>query len=175
MLSKKVEKALNEQIAVECRSSYGYLAMASWCEVKGMDGCAQFLYAQSEEERGHMLRLFHYINASGGHALTPVPESVPTDFKDIMDVFEQFLAGEVKVSAAVNKLVSIATKEEDYTTLNFLQWYVNEQHEEETTARTILDRIRLIGTGGNGLYLIDKELESMVSAAAKKEAEANKA
>lgn len=167
MLSSKVEKALNEQIAVECRSSYGYLAMASWCEVKGMTGCARFLYAQSEEERTHMLRLFHYINESGGHALTPVPEQVPTDFKDIVDVFEQFLNAEIQVSASVNKLVSIATQEEDYTTLNFLQWYVNEQHEEETTARTILDRINLIGTGGNGLYLIDKEIESMTGATGK--------
>jgi ferritin len=161
MLTKIVEEALNEQIEVECQSSYSYLAMASWCEVKGMEGAARFFYKQSDEERMHMLRLFKYINDSGGHALTPAPDKVQLNFKDIMEVVDCFLEGEVKVSQGINKLVYIATQEKDYTTLNFLQWYVEEQHEEETLARSIQDKIKLIGLEANGLYLIDKEMGSL--------------
>jgi len=165
MLSKKLEKALNAQIAVECRASYAYLAMASWCEVQGLEGAATFLYGQSDEERGHMLRLFHYINDSGGHAVTPIPEKVPLSFKSITEVFTNFLDNEVEVSKNVNNLVSVATSEKDYMTLNFLQWYVSEQHEEETLARRILDKINLIGLEANGLYLIDKEIGGIAAAA----------
>jgi ferritin len=164
MLSEKLALVLNAQIAVECRASYAYLAMASWCEAKGLEGCARFLYLQSDEERAHMLKLYKYINDSGSHALTPVPEPVENHFKSVIDVFEQFLKAEVMVSNAVNELVYTATTEKDYTTLNFLQWYVSEQHEEETLARSIMDKINLIGLESSGLYLIDKEIGALATA-----------
>lgn len=158
MLSKKIEKLLQEQIEVESNSSYGYLAMASWCESNGMEGGAAFFYNQSDEERIHMLKLFKYLNESGGHALAPENKKPKSDFKNIIELMKYFHESEKKVSASVNKLVYMANQEQDYTTLNFLQWYVTEQHEEETLARSILDKIKLIGTSGNGLYLIDNEI-----------------
>ena len=164
MLSSTVESALNEQISIESHSSNAYLALASWCETKGMEGASKFFYLQSEEERAHMLRLFKYINDSGGMALTPALNQPRTDFSDIIEVVEYFLKGEVRVSEGINKLVYIATQEKDYTTLNFLQWYVAEQHEEETTARNIKDKINLIGLEANGLYLIDKEIGELAAA-----------
>lgn len=158
MLSKKIEKLLQEQIEIESNSSYAYLAMASWCDVNGMEGGATFFYKQSDEERIHMLKLFKYVNEKGGQAVAPVNKKARTDFKDIIELVKYFHASEKSVSDAVNKLVYVATQEQDYTTLNFLQWYVSEQHEEETLARTLLDKIKLIGTGANGLYLIDNEI-----------------
>jgi ferritin len=165
MLTPVVESALNEQIAIESHSSNTYLALASWCDAKGMEGAAKFFYLQSDEERAHMLRLFRYMNDSGGQAITPGLSAPRTEFKDIIEVVEYFLQGEVKVSDGINKLVYIATQEKDYTTLNFLQWYVAEQHEEETTARNIKDKINLIGLEANGLYLIDKEIGRLAAAA----------
>lgn len=165
MLTPVVESALNEQIAIESHSSNTYLALASWCDAKGMEGAAKFFYLQSDEERAHMLRLFRYMNDSGGQAITPGLSAPRTEFKDILEVVEYFLQGEVKVSDGINKLVYIATQEKDYTTLNFLQWYVAEQHEEETTARNIKDKINLIGLEANGLYLIDKEIGRLAAAA----------
>lgn len=158
MLSKKIEKLLQEQIEIESNSSYAYLALASWCEVNGMDGAASFFYNQSDEERGHMIKLFKYVNEKGGHALVPVNKKPKSDFKDIISLVKYFYDSEKKVSDAVNKLVHFANQEKDYTTLNFLQWYVTEQHEEETLARLLLDKIKLIGTTANGLYLIDNEI-----------------
>src|SRR5688572_22622480 len=163
MLPKKIEKLLQEQIEVESNSSYGYLAAASWCEVNGMEGAAAFFYNQSDEERIHMLKLFKYINEKGGHAMVPVNKKPKSEFKNIIDLIKYFHDSEKGVSASVNKLVHVATQEQDYTTLNFLQWYVTEQHEEETLARTLLDKIKLIGMTGNGLYLIDNEIAKHVN------------
>lgn len=160
MLTQKVQTSLNEQIEVELKSSHTYLAIASWCEVQGMEGSASFFYKQSDEERLHALKLFKYINESGGKALVPVVEQPQQDFQDILAVLQHFLGSETHVSNEVNKLVSIATAENDYTTLNFLQWYIREQHEEETLARLLLDKVKLIGLEANGLYLIDKEIGS---------------
>lgn len=158
MLSKKIEKLLQEQIEVESNSSYGYLAMASWCEVNGLEGAASFFYNQSDEERVHMIKLFKYVNEKDGHAMVPVNKKPKSEFKNIIDLIKHFHEAEKSVSASVNKLVYVANQEQDYTTLNFLQWYVTEQHEEETLARTLLDKIKLIGLTGNGLYLIDNEI-----------------
>lgn len=164
MLSKKLEKLLNEQIEVESNTSYAYLAMASWCEVNGMEGAASFFYKQSDEERIHMLKLFRYINEKGGVAHTPVNKKPKMDYKSILEVVKAFYEHEKAVSQAVNKLVYMANEDKDYTTLNFLQWYVAEQHEEETLARTLLDKIKLIGLEANGLFLIDNEIGKYATA-----------
>ncbi|MBE2246354.1 MAG: ferritin [Candidatus Competibacteraceae bacterium] len=158
MVGKKLEKLLNEQLEMEAYASSSYLAMASWCEVNGLDGSATFFYNQSDEERMHMLKLFRFINERGGHAITPSLKKPKTSFKNILELMETFLEHERSVTEAVNKLVYIAGQEKDYTSLNFLQWYISEQHEEETLARTLLDKIKLIGMQGSGLYLIDKEI-----------------
>ena len=158
MLSKQIEKSLNDQIALELESSQYYLAMASWCEVQGYNGISIFLYKQSDEERMHMLKLFHFINDRGGHAQVPELIKPKKDFNSISEIFEQVLNHEVQVTKEINNLVDECLKEKDYTTHNFLQWYVAEQIEEEKQARTILDKLKIIGNDKGGLYMFDRDL-----------------
>jgi ferritin len=108
-----------------------------------------------------MLKIFKFINEMGGHALSPEVKEVDTDFKDIKDVVERSLESERNVTASVHKLSELAREEKDYGTYNFMQFYVDEQREEEVLFSNILDRIELIGQTGQGLYYIDKELEAM--------------
>ena len=161
MLSKKIEKALNDQIATEANASYYYLALASWCDKEGLNGSAGFLYGQSVEEREHMLKLFKYINEAGGHALAPEIKKPPHQYGSMEKIFEGALKRELNTTKEINKLVDQCLKEKDYSTSNFLQWYVTEQHEEEALFRSILDKINLIGVDGKGIYFIDKEIGSM--------------
>ena len=160
MLSKAIAKSLNDQISLELESSQYYLAMASWCEVNGFNGTSVFLYKQSDEERMHMLKLFHYINDRGGYALVPQIKNPNKDFESISKIFEQVLNHEVQVTQEINNLVDECLKEKDYTTHNFLQWYVAEQIEEEKQARTILDKLKIIGNDKGGLYLFDRDMVS---------------
>ena len=163
MLSKTLEKALNDQVAMEASASYVYLAMASWMENEGFEGTAQFLYAQSDEERMHMMKLFHYINEVGGYALSPAVAAPDTSFTSYKHVFERVLEQEKKVTAAIHNLMYIATKEADHTTANFLQWYVAEQREEEAQFNTILGKLKILGNDGSGLYLMDRDLAQLTA------------
>ncbi|OFX75896.1 MAG: ferritin [Bacteroidetes bacterium GWE2_29_8] len=163
MLKKKVEEALNNQIEVEAFSSQLYLSMASWCNSNGFPGAAQFLYTQTEEERLHMLKIFHYINEKGGHAVVPALKKPQDKFKSVINIFEEVLKHEQYVTSTIDKLMEVCMTEKDYTTANFLQWYVNEQIEEESTAQGIIDRIKLIGKEPSALYLIDVELENILA------------
>ncbi|MGB3946716.1 MAG: ferritin [Bacteroidia bacterium] len=165
MVSNKVEAALNKQIEFEAISSQYYLAMASWAETQGLTGVAEFLYAQSDEERQHMLKLIKYVNERGGQALIPAMKQQPQKFKSIHFVFEEVLKHEIMVSNEINGMVEICLKEKDYTTHNFLQWYVSEQIEEEALARKILDKLKLIGDDKGGMYLFDRDLPSISVAA----------
>ena len=164
MISKKMEKALNEQIALEGTASFIYLAMASWCDKEGLEGCAQFMHSQSAEERMHMLKIFTYISEVDGHALVPAIKQPPSSYPSVQEMFKQVYAHEQKVTAAIHKLTALATKEGDQTTFNFLQWYVMEQREEEAQIRGILDKIKIIGEGPHSLYYIDKEIASINAA-----------
>jgi ferritin len=168
MISSKIDNALNRQIDLEGFSSMYYLAMASWSEVKGFNGVAAFLYHHSDEERMHMLKLFRYINDRGGHAIVPAFAAPQKDFSNIHEIFEIVLSHEIKVSNEINALVELCMQEKDYTTHNFLQWYVSEQIEEETLARHILDKLKLIGDDKGGMYLFDRDLEAMSGAIHKK-------
>lgn len=156
-----MENALNTQISLEGYASFLYLSMASWCDKEGLQGCAAFMHRQSDEERQHMLRIFHYISEVDGHALAPAIAQPPHSFESVHKLFEQVYAHEQKVTASINELLSLAYKDNDHTTLNFLQWYVTEQREEEALMRGILDRIKLIGDGPMSLYYIDKEMEKI--------------
>jgi ferritin len=170
MISKKMEKALNDQIALEGYASYFYLSMASWCDQQGLNGCAAFMHRQSIEEREHMLRLFHYISEVDGHAITPGIKQPPHSWESIQVMFQEVFEHEQKVTKSINKLLDLCYKEEDHGTLNFLQWYVEEQREEEALMRQILDTLKLIGTGAQSLYFIDKEVAAVNAAEEAKEA-----
>lgn len=161
MFSSELEEKLNNQVSLEANASALYLSMASWCESRKLNGAAAFYYAQSDEERQHMLKVFKYINEMGGHAKVPAINLIETDFTDIKQVVELSLQGEKKVTASVHQLCETSRELRDYGTLNFLQFYVDEQREEEVLFSNILDRIELIGMEGQGLYYIDKELEAL--------------
>ncbi len=160
MLSPKIESALNKQVELEAASSQYYLSMASWAETQGLNGAAQFLYKHSDEERTHMLKLLQFVNERGGHGIIPALKQPSAKFKSIQAIFEQILEHEIMVSEEINRLVDICLKDKDYTTHNFLQWYVSEQIEEEKLARQILDKLKLIGGEKGGLYLFDRDLQS---------------
>lgn len=170
MISKKIEAALNEQIGLEGYASFLYLAMASWCDREGLDGCAVFMHRQSDEERGHMLRIFNYLSEMDSFALTPAIAQPPHEFESVQAMFEKVYAHEQKVTHSINDLVSLSYEEKDHSTLNFLQWYVAEQREEEALMRNILNKIRLIGNGPQSLYYIDKEVAKFNQSALAEEA-----
>lgn len=162
MLSKKIEAALNGQVAVEANSSQAYLAMASWAENQGLGGTAAFLYRHSDEERMHMLKLVKFINERGGKAAIPALEQPGTNYNSITEIFKALLDHETKVTKEINSVVDLCLKEKDYTTHNFMQWYVSEQIEEEALARNLIDKLNLIGNDKGGLYLFDRDLLSPV-------------
>lgn len=158
MISDKMTTALNEQIVLEGYASFLYLSMASWCDKKGLDGCAQFMHRQSSEEWEHMLRLFRYLSEVDAHALTPAIAQPPHEFESVRALFQQVYEHEQKVTRSIHQLMHLANSENDYATVNFLQWYIAEQREEESLMRSILDKIDLIGDGPQSLYYVDKEL-----------------
>lgn len=161
MLSSKVSNALNKQIELEASSSQYYLAMASWAETQGLNGVAGFLYTHADEERMHMLKLMKFVNERGGQGIVPALEQPPVKFKSVKAVFEEILKHEIKVTNEINKLVEITLKEKDYTTHNFLQWYVSEQIEEEAMARNVVDKLKLIGDDKGGLYFFDRDMSGI--------------
>ncbi len=161
MIDTAIEKALNEQIEMEARSSHFYLAMASWAENRGLSGTAAFLFRHSDEERLHMLKLVRFVNERGGKAIIPPLASPKTDFSDLQSIFSTLLEHETNVTASINEVVDLCLKRKDYTTHNFMQWYVAEQIEEEALARNILDKLALIGSDKGGLYLFDRDLEQL--------------
>ncbi|MDI3320829.1 ferritin [Pinibacter soli] len=159
MLSQTMQEALNRQVQLEAESSQAYLAMASWAEIQpGLDGVTNFFYTQSDEERMHMLKLIRYINERGGFAIVPALEQPIITFLSLQRVFEEFLKHEIIVSTNINELVGMALTERDYATHNFLQWYVNEQIEEEHLARTLNDKLVLVGEDKGGIYLFDRDI-----------------
>lgn len=172
MLSPGLSKALNKQIELEGFSSQYYLSMASWAETQGLNGVSQFLYHHADEERMHMLKLIRFVNERGGHGVVPALKQPPTTFKSVKAIFEEILKHEIGVTSDINGLVDATLKEKDYTTHNFLQWYVSEQIEEEALARQIVDKLKLIGDDKGGLYFFDRDLESMAKIAATAENEA---
>jgi ferritin len=163
MLSKSLEEKLNMQIEKEAYSSQLYLAMASWAETKGYAGVASFLYGHADEERLHMLKIVHYINERGGHALVPSLEQPDTNFNDLRSVFERILKHEESVSQSINDIVDFCLKEKDHSTNNFMQWYVSEQMEEESLAKSIIEKLDMIGADSTGLYFFDRELGNLKS------------
>jgi len=161
MLTKEIERLLNQQIRIEAESSQIYLSMACWADTHGLDGIAQFMYAQSDEERTHMLKLVRYVNERGGHAQVTELKAPKTMFTNFQEMFEELYQHEVFVSESINNLVHETLGAKDYATHNFLQWYVSEQIEEEAQAKTILDKVNMIGDDKGGLYLFDRDIQQL--------------
>ncbi|HPG32225.1 MAG: ferritin [Lentimicrobiaceae bacterium] len=164
MISKKVEEAINIQIKNEEHSSRIYMAMASWCETKGYRGAADFLYKQSDEERMHMLKFIKFLNDRGGYAVLSALEVPASTYNSLLDVFNHVMSHEEFITDSINKLYEVSLNEKDYTTGNFLQWYINEQIEEESTVHGILDKMKLVGEDKAGMFHMDKDLQAMAAA-----------
>lgn len=162
MLNKNVEKKLVEQIEKEGYSSSLYLSMASWAEVNGFAGIADWMYAQSDEERTHMLKIVKYVNERGGKAIISSIDQPPADFKSVKEMFEMVYEHEQMVTASINDIVGVCLEEKDFTTHNWLQWFVTEQIEEEASVSNILDKLNLLGDQNN-LYLFDRDIMGMRS------------
>lgn len=162
MIKKSLEKALNEQINAEIHSAYLYLSMSAWFAEQGLAGYANWMRVQFQEELAHGTHIFDYVCERGAKVtLTPIG-TVETEFAGITEVFEKVLTHEQKVTALINNLMDIATKENDHATQSFLKWYVDEQVEEEANAEQILYNLRLIKGEGQGLLMMDRELQARV-------------
>ncbi|MGB0855934.1 MAG: ferritin [Nitrosopumilus sp.] len=160
-ISPKMKKILNDQSALEANASNTYLAMASWCEITGYDGSAAFFYVQAEEERQHMLKFIHYLNDIGVSAIVPGTKSPTSNFKSLETIIKTALNNEQVVTKAIHKMVELAQKEKDHSTYAFLEWFVNEQVEEEKKFETILQKFDLIGRDKLAINEIDKILNNL--------------
>ncbi len=159
MLNKKVEELLNRQIEREEYSSNLYLSMAVWAETNGYAGISAWLYAQADEEREHMLKFIKYVNDRGGKAIIGAVEKPPYDFPNIKQVFEEVLKHEQFITQSINEVVEVCVAEKDYTTQNWMQFFVMEQIEEEASVGLILDKLNLIGD--HNLYLFDRDIMTL--------------
>ncbi|MCJ8307325.1 MAG: ferritin [Nitrosopumilus sp.] len=153
-----MKKALNDQVTLEAAASNNYLAMASWCEVIGYQGAANYFYTQSDEERTHMLKVVHYLNDVGATATISAIKAPTGSFKSLEGILKIALKNEQIVTAAIHKMVEITQKEKDHSTYAFLEWFVNEQVQEETKFETLLQKFDLIGRDKLAINEIDKIL-----------------
>jgi ferritin len=161
MLSKNLLEKLNTQVTLEFYSSNLYLQMSAWCDYKGLRGSAKFFKDHAAEEMSHMQKIFGYIQDTGALAIVDAIEKPEFKFTDLKELFTTTYSHEKMITKQINEIVNIALLEKDFSTFNFLQWYVAEQHEEEKLFKSILDKIDIIGLDGRGLFMIDKEVGSI--------------
>jgi ferritin len=158
MLSETVQQALNKQITYEFSASHAYMAMAAYFESLNLAGFASWFRVQSDEEREHAERIFDYVVDRGGRvALGALPEP-QSEFANPLDAMEHALQHERNVTAAIHTIYALATRENDYATQSMLKWFIDEQVEEEKNADDVIQRLKLIGSDGTGLLLIDRQL-----------------
>ncbi len=162
MLSTTILKVLNDQVTMEFQASHIYLQYSAWADFRGLTGCSAFLRTHSQEEREHMQKIFDYIQTSGGMPTLGYIEAPEASFDDIQALFTSALKHEEKVTAAIHRIYDLALSEKDYATLSFMQWFVDEQHEEEDLIHRMLDRIALIGLENpSALFFIDQEARTL--------------
>ena len=164
MISAKMGRALNDQVGLELSASTSYLAMASWCEAAGYEGGASYFYAQADEEKDHMLKLVHYLNNVGATAVIPATKAPAQTFRSLEAVVKAALKGEQAVTKSVHSLVELAQKEKDHRTFAFLEWFVNEQVQEETKFEAVLQKFDLLGRDKLGVNEVDKYLAADAAA-----------
>jgi ferritin len=152
---------LKEQIGMEAHSSAYYLSMSAWCFAQGLNGSGEYFKKQSGEEREHMLKLFDYIVDVGGLPVSPAIPKVEKNFEGLRDILVKALEQEISITQSFNRITDHCHKVKDFQTARFLQWYLDEQLEEEQQARRAIEIYDLIGTEDGGLYRIDKEIIKM--------------
>ena len=162
MLKDEVANALIIQLNKEFQSSYIYLGMSAYASKKGLAGCANWFLIQYQEELTHAMKFFKYLENHQVAINLPEIKKVDVEFESIFDAFQKALEHEIYMSENINELSDLSMKAKDHATYNMLQWYVTEQVEEEATLNTIIDKMKLIGDNGYGLYVIDQELATRV-------------
>ena len=158
MLSPKIEEALNKQINAELFSSYLYLSMSAYFESQGLPGMAHWMRLQVDEERVHGMKFYDFVHERNGRVTLDAIEAPQTEWDSPLAAFEATLEHEQKVTGLINDLVNLSIAEKDHAASNFLQWFVDEQVEEEATVQTILDKLKLVGDHGVAIFMIDNEL-----------------
>ena len=161
MLAKEMVDCLNNQINLEFYSSNLYLQMSAWCEDKGFEGAAAFLKGHAEEEMQHMTKLFNYVSETGALPILGAIDAPPHEFDSLLAMFDEIYQHEQLITQKINQLAHTAFSSQDYSTFNFLQWYVAEQHEEEKLFKGILDKISLVENDNKLLFFIDKDLAGL--------------
>lgn len=161
MMKPKIEKAFNDQINWEMYSGYIYLAMSAYFADKGLSGCARWMKNQAGEELFHAMKMYDYVFERGGRVALKAIGGPQAEWKSPLDAFETALEHERGVTDRINKMMDLAIKERDHASASFLQWYVDEQVEEEDNVSDIVAKLKLIGDGG-AMYHLDKELGSRV-------------
>lgn len=162
MIHTKMEKAINEQINREYFSAYLYLSMSAHLANKGLPGFANWMRVQVEEETFHVNKFYNYVIERGGKVEFESIEKPKHEWDSLLELFEDALIHEKFISESINKLADVADEVKDRATLAFLQWFINEQVEEETNVQTVIDQLKLIGNEGNAMFLMDKEMATRV-------------
>ena len=162
MINEKMLNAFNEQINAEQYSSLLYLSMSAYLSNAGLPGFANWMYVQYQEEITHANKFFNYVNERGGKVVLKAIKQMPTDFDGVIDVVEKTLKHEQLVTSLINNLVDVAIEVRDHATQSFLQWFVDEQVEEEANVKEILDTLKLINGQGNGIFMLDREMRQRV-------------
>jgi ferritin len=162
-MNATIEKLLNNQVKFEANASMQYLAMASWADANGYNGVSEFFYLQSEEERVHMIKLVKFINERSGKVIVPEIDKPQENYTSLNELFETFLKSEMFVTEQINHVIYECLQHKEYNVHNFMQWYVTEQLEEEAVARTLLDKLTIIGNDKSGHYLFDRDINAIAS------------
>ncbi len=158
MLSKKLQDAINDQIKHELYAAYLYLSMSAHFEAVNQPGFARWMRLQSQEEASHAMKLFDFIHDRGGRVVLQAIAQPPGEFKSPLEVFQQALEHEQKVTGMIHRLYELAGKENDYATQVMLQWFITEQVEEEKTAGDVVEQLRSIGEQPAALFMLDRQL-----------------
>lgn len=161
-INKKVEDAIIKQINAELYSAYLYLGMSSKCTETNLKGFANWLYVQAQEEMTHAMKFYRFVLERGGHPTLGAIEGVRTDWKSPLEMFQAAYEHEQKVTALINGIMDIAVAERDHATTSMLNWFVDEQVEEEANSSEIAEKLKLIGESKEGLFMLDKELSARV-------------
>lgn len=162
MLSPKLEEALNRQLNKEIFSSYLYYSMAAYLASGPLSGMAKWMFVQAQEEMTHAMRFYNYILERGARVKLAQIEAPQMEWKDPVELFENALSHEEMITASINEIASLAIKENDHSTSIYLQWFITEQVEEEDSVKKVIDKLKLVGTSSQGLYMVDREMSARV-------------
>ncbi len=158
MIDEEMEEAINDQINAELYSAYLYLSMAADFSEKGLDGFEKWMHSQAMEEVNHGMRLYNYLENRGGRVKLEAIEKPQIEWGSPQEIFEDAYEHEQYVTSRINDLADLAEEKNDRATLQMLQWFIDEQVEEEESAEEILDKLEMVGDDGRGLLMLDKEM-----------------